>query len=264
MSDGQSQNDPSNDSLPGAVFSSGIGSDRNPIPVEVVSSEDTKIQEYSQLLQLPAFSPVATASTEVRSAYPETVLMEAVDAAQFTSTYPICGHLSLSPEKRLVVCRRRAGLNTKHESLGRCFVHDPEGAHMEPVSPYARQLRHYSTLQELFSDMESSKEQFRSLNQELTMARTVLAAQLKQLNSSARYTARNQDVMSNIMGCLEVIRKLAESAAKIQTLGSQQVTIDSITAFLWQVQQIIEQEVVDAHTRLRIFDRISTEVKFPS
>lgn len=221
------------------------------------------IQRYAQSLQLPANSPVGTASQEIKGLHSELSLMEAVDAAQFGSAYPLCAHLSLSPEKKLVICRRRAGLNTKHENLGRCFIHDPEGAFVEPASPYARQLSHHSTLQELFQDMEGSKDQFRSLNQELTMARTILGAQLKQLNQSGRWTARNNDVMANIMQCLEIVRKLSESSAKINAVGSQQLTIDSVTAFLWQIQQIIEQEVSDPHARLRIFDRAATEAKFP-
>lgn len=217
---------------------------------------------YRTLLQLPANSPVATASREIKAAFQDTILMEAVDAAQFTCAYPICGHLTLSPDKRLMVCRRRAGLNTKHEGVGRCFQHDPDGAFVEPASPYARHLSHVATIQDLFQDMESSKEQFRSLNQELTMARTILSAQLGQLNPNARNTTKNQEVMACIMSCLEQIRKLAESAAKIQAAGAQQLTLDGITAFLWTVQQIIEQEVGEPTSRLRIFDRIATEAKF--
>lgn len=231
-------------------------------PEEIVTDAEKRTEEYAALLKLPAYSPVATADSEVRNLFRDSVLAQALDAVQLTCVYPICGHLSLTPDKKLHVCRRKAGLNTTHEMVGRCFIHDPDGSFIEPASPFARHLSHIPSLQHLLADMQSSKSQFTALNQELAMGRTVLAAYLKKLNSSGRYTNRNQDTLANIMMALELIRKLAESAAKIQTLGSQQLTLDSVTQFLWKVQQIIEQEVLDPHTRLRIFDRIATEIQF--
>lgn len=219
-------------------------------------------QGNRELLALPAYSPVATASADVHRVFKYEALLKAVDDAQLQHGYPICAHLSLAGEKKLVICTRRAGINTNHDGVGRCSHHDPVTAAIQPSSPYARYLGHFPTLQDLFADIDASRPQFQELGQELTMARTVLARMLQQLGVG-QSRMKMDDTLGKILQCLELIRRLAESTAKIKSIGNQQLTLDSVTAFLWLVNRIIEEEVSDASVRLRVMDRIATEARFP-
>lgn len=204
------------------------------------------------------------ASAEVRRKFSDPEIMEALDAIQFVHTYPICGFLSVSPEKKLEVCARKAGVYTKHEGNGPCFVHDASGCLVVPASPYARNLVNCASIQEIFHEMVESQGEFRGLNQELAMARTILAAQLQRLDGGDKKNSlKNQEIYGSIMACLDSIRKLAESTAKINSLNNQNLTIEGVYAFLWTVTRIMEEELTDPHVRVKVLDRIASEAVFP-
>lgn len=211
--------------------------------------------------ELPIHSPVKITSPAVLAKYSEPDLERLIENVQFQHAYPICGHCGLGRAGDLHVCCNKAGLNTKHEGVGRCQQHETEiFASSRAISPYTRHLREYSTLQEIFQEFDQRTSEMRELRQEISLARTVLSAQLQMLKRDR--PGRNDELYKNILLYLEQIRRLVESVAKVEALQAQGITMEGINAFLWQVQRILDEEIVDPSLKVRIFDRIATEANF--
>jgi hypothetical protein len=212
--------------------------------------------------EMEVMSPPPEVSPEVRGRHSDADILDALDMARLSVQYPICGYVSLRKDKSMEVCRRKAGLYSKHEGRGLCMQHDTGGHHILPVSPYARHLANCVSVQELFMEAHHSQEQFMGLNNELTMARTILMAQLQRLETQ-KGTSLKQEVYSNILQCLEAIRKLSESSAKIKVLSSQYLTMEGLHVYLLNLCNILEQELIDPKMRVRVLERIATEAVFP-
>lgn len=185
-------------------------------------------------------------------------LERALEDTQFQIQYTVCGHLSLSFEKQIVVCTVPAGNQTKHDGVGRCSRHD--NTTLRARSPYTTALRQYQTLEEIFETFSQRERRLNDLSDEITIARTALHLQLSYIEKDRR--SANEDRIKNVMLCLEQIRRTAHSMALIQQTESQGITEPAIRGFLWQIAQIIEEEVVEPATRVRIMDRIATEARF--
>jgi hypothetical protein len=209
--------------------------------------------------ELPIDSPLNQLDNRVLSRYSMEGLTLALENLQFQHTYLICGHCSLNNDGSLQICNISAGSGTSHEGQGRCQQHD--SPFLKAQSPYIRQLSQYRTLQELFAEFEGIQGSVKDLKQELSIARTVLAAKLRQLDGSVN-PVRNNEHYRDILFTLESIRKVAKSMADIEQAESQGITVNSINGYLWQMQNILNEEITDNNTLVRIFDRIATECKF--
>jgi hypothetical protein len=195
--------------------------------------------------------------------YKPEAIVKAVENFSFKYGYSICGHCTLDKEDRLLICTNAAGLHTQTPGKGRCYNHIYAGDIIPlaaPQTPYSRELQGYTSLQQIFEEFQNRGKEAKQLDEELAMTRTVLAAQLKNLNPDK--PGRNEDTYRMILLVLEQIRRIADTMSKISASQSQGITIDSITAFLWQLQAIMGEEIHDPMVKLRLFDRISTECSF--
>src|SRR6266853_5453869 len=207
---------------------------------------------------LPIDSPLSSVEDRILKLHSWDVLERSVDDLQFQFAYKICGHLSLDQQKKLVVCSNKAGLNTKHESIGRCYLHDAQV--YKARSPYTRHLRQFDTLQEIFEEFENREKKLNDLSEEISIARSALSPQLSYFEKGK--FGKNDMVFKNVVLALEMIRKIAESIAKIQQAESSGITLQSITSFLYQISEILNQEIVDSNLRIRILDRCASECSF--
>lgn len=205
---------------------------------------------------LPINSPLVNLPAPLLQKYDITDLGRQLEDLQLQYNFQICGHVSQDREGNAVFCCVPAGTDTSHPGYGRCARH----AGVPALSPYARYLRGHPTLQAVFTEFMERQQSFRQLDAELALARSVLTALLRELQVNSR--ARNTETFGQILLYLEQIRKLSESMSKIQQMQAQGITVESISAFLWQVQTIIDQELVDTTAKARIFDRIATECEF--
>lgn len=210
---------------------------------------------------LPVESSVVQADPMVLEKYPIGELTKLVENEQFRYAYLICGHLSIGRDQSLQICTREAGQDTSHRGSGRCCRHEPAALSIQPRSSYTQFLLGNSTLQSIFEEFLQRSGRVKDLTEELAIARTVLSATLQDLKSSSKRYEK-QEVFRDVVVSLELIRKIAKSMADIQQAESAGITLDSVTSFLWQIQKIVEEELVDPETRIRIFDRIATECKF--
>ncbi len=209
--------------------------------------------------ELPIESPLDSIEARILALYPKTELARYLEDVQFQFDFVICGFYSLSKDKTVQICTNAAGLNTNHKGTGRCQVHEmPE---LEVRSVYSKQLRDYSSLQEIFEEFSNRKNSIKGLDEEITLARTILGQLLSTLKTN-QGDAKRQDTFRLIMQVLDSIRKTAESIANIEEKQSKGLTMDSISAFLWQLQRILDEEIIDNAQKIRIFDRISTECSF--
>lgn len=208
---------------------------------------------------LPVDSPFHTISSSILEKFPLHELKIAHENTQFAYAYEICGAVSLDNDKRPVFCTRKAGLDTEHEGRGRCYRHEQALATYR--SPYIRELRGYANLQEIYSDFLNREKKLNDLSEEISIARTMLSHQLAKFDSSQK-GYKNDETFRNILPCLEMIRKIAESVSKIQQQESLGITETSITGFLWQISEILSQEITSDTITVRILERIASECKF--
>lgn len=185
-------------------------------------------------------------------------LAKILEEVSFTYAYRICGHFSTDKDNNLNCCVLKAGQNTVHEGNGKCYIHDNNTALI--TSPYAKHLKGLETLQSAFSDFEARQSEMKQIYQEMSLARAILTQYLGQLQVGKH--GKNDELFKNIFYYIDLLRKMAETISKINTNVAQSITIDSITAFLWSVQRIIEEEVMDQTVRCRIFDKIATQANF--
>lgn len=204
---------------------------------------------------LPLDSPLVGLDEQVIAQVGYDNLKRALDDLAFQYVYPLCSHVSLDERKQLKVCCNAAGLQTAHPGVGRCYAHDRQL--IRPRSPYAQYLAGHSDLQSVFETFQNRERKLNDLSDELSIARSMLALQVRQFETGK--SGRNDEAFRNTILSLEMIRKIVDTIAKVQLTESSGITLPAITAFLWQVADILQQELVDSGTRIRILDRIATE-----
>lgn len=185
-------------------------------------------------------------------------LNRATQDLQFQYNFPLCRHVSINTRKELVICTNPAGQYTQHEGHGRCARH--EMTLIKPRSPYVSKLVGYTDIQELFESFSNREKKLNDLTEEINIARTMLGMQLKRLEKGK--SGQNDDAFRNILAALESVRRLGETMAKIGLAESNGVTYKAIEAFLWQITEILNQEIADPDQRIRILDRVATECVF--
>jgi hypothetical protein len=209
---------------------------------------------------LPIDSPFFSLEDHILKLHSVETLEKCLEDLQFQIAYKICGHISLDDKKGIVVCSNKAGGGTGHENTGRCYQHDKLS--YKARSPYTRHLKQFETLQEIFETFENREKKLNDLSEEISIGRMALAHQLSLLEKGK--FGKNDMLFKNIILALEMIRKIAESIAKIQQAESSGITTQSITSFLYQVSEILNQEIVDKNSLTRILDRVATECSFLS
>jgi len=227
------------------------------VRIDLESSEESK-----QLQIVPNDYNVV----EILESVPESILAlhskeklaKILEEISFTYAYRICGHFSIDKENVLKCCTLKAGQHTNHENQGKCYLHDNPGTILS--SPYTKHLKGLGSLQESFSDFEARQSEMKQIYQEMALARAILSEYLSQLKVGK--TGKNDELFKNIFYYIDLLRKMAETISKINTNVAQSITLDSITAFLWSVQKIIEDEVLDQTVRCRIFDKIANQASF--
>jgi hypothetical protein len=219
------------------------------------------LQNSNELIidaNLPVDSPFFSLEERILKLYSVEQLEIALEDLQFQIAYKICGHVSLGSKNEVVVCTNAAGSSTKHQGVGRCHSHDK--AIYRPRSPYTAHLKSFSSLQEVFEQFQNREKKLNDISDEMGIARTALSYQLGLLKE--KRDGYNNEIFKNIILCLEMVRKIAESIAKIQQAESSGITLQSVTSFLYQVSEILNQEIVSKDVLTRILDRVSTECSF--
>lgn len=205
---------------------------------------------------LPIDSPLFQVEERILQEYSLDTLENGILDLQFQYSYKICGAITLD-KKKLNICSNKAGVNTQHEGVARCYLHDK--VIYQPRSPYTKYLRHFDTLQEVFEEFQN-REKSLDLGEEVSIAKTALAYQLTLMQKGRN--GNNDFVFKNIILALEMVRKIQESISKIKQAESAGITLQSITSYLYQVSEIISQEIADGNIRNRILDRVATEATF--
>jgi hypothetical protein len=196
---------------------------------------------------------------EVLKHYTEQEVIRTIENVRFQLGYPLCGAVYLNQNNELKVCTAPQGHNTDHQGTGYCFRHD-QSIQSAELSPYTKHLLQYPTLQAMFEEFKNRGGEVRRLEEELAILRSVLTAQLIRLQKDKHLA--NEEIYKNIILCVEQIRRLTESMAKIAQIQAQGITMDSINTFLWQIMEVISGEVLDQDKATKIFERISTECRF--
>lgn len=207
---------------------------------------------------LPIDSPLVNVDERILQQYSLAELRQGLDDTQFSYQYVICGHISTDDQRKLRICTSPAGYQTSHSGRGRCLTHD--SLRIRARSPYTGMLQQCTELQQLFEAFQTRERKLNDLSDELNVARTVLGMMLREFETGKR--GKNEDTFKNVVLALEQIRRIAHSMANIQQAESSGVTLQAITAFLWQVSEVLNQELVDPGLRIRVLDRISTECTF--
>jgi hypothetical protein len=207
---------------------------------------------------LPIDSPFHSLEDRVLNLYSVEVIERNLTDLQFQYSYKICGNVSLDDKKQLSICTNKAGAQTPHEGTGRCNRHD--GQLFKARSPYTRHLRQYDSLQEVFESFENREKKLNDLSEEINLGRMALSYQLSLLEKGKM--GKNDMTFKNIILGLEMIRKLGGEIAKIQQAESSGITLQSVTSFLFQVSEIMNQEIPSQDMRIRVLDRIATECNF--
>lgn len=207
---------------------------------------------------LPVDSPMYNLDEKIYNLVSKEALERKIEDLTFQYAYPLCMHIWVNNKQKVEICTNKAGLFTSHEGKGRCAKH--EGMNFETRSPYVQHLRGYSTLQEIFEQFENREKRLQDLSEEVSVARTILSMQLKRFEKGKNAT--NDAVFDKVLNALEVIRRIVDTISKVQHSEAVGITLQSITAFLWQISEILNQEVQDPRHRIRILDRIALETSF--
>ena len=210
---------------------------------------------------LPIDSPLSTVGNDVLKLYSMDELDAELTSLSFQYSYPICGNIIVDRKRPsgISICCEPAGQSTSHVGTGRCLRHETQLI-LAPRSPYTEYLSKFDTLQQIFERFQSRDRAIKDLSEEMNLARTALAFQVTRLQKDK--DAKNDAVFDKVILSLEMIRKIAKSMADIQQTEAAGITMESIDAMLWAIQRIMDEEISDVTVRLRIFDRIATEVGF--
>lgn len=210
---------------------------------------------------LPIDSPLNVVSNDILKLHAMEELDNMLTELSLQYAYPICGMITVDRHRTsgVKICCERAGANTNHPDVGRCLRHETN-IKLAPRSPYTQYLKGIDTLQQIFERFQSRDRAIKDLTDEMNLARAALAFQTNRLEKNK--DARNEAVFDKMILCLEMIRKIGKTMSDIQQQEANGITMESIDGMLWAISRIIEEEIIEQHTKLRIFDRISTEVGF--
>lgn len=234
-------------------------------PLEA-STDDVLPPGNTLILQdknLPIDSPLNYVTPDVLAVYTMEQLEVELTQVSFAHAYPVCGHITLDRRRSngLLICSDAAGDGTDHPGRGRCAKHE-FGQSISPRSPYVDYLKQFDSLQMIFERFQNRDKAIKDLSDEMNIARSALAYNCQRLEKDKTKSYKNGELLDKMMMNLEIIRKIAKTMADIQQTEAQGITPESVDAFVWQVQRILDQEIPSPQQKVRIFDRIATECGF--
>lgn len=223
----------------------------------------------SQSIMLPRENTNHFGPDRLQQAYSESQITDEVARTQEGYKYKICGHAKISEDGEIVVCRRKAGTMTLHKGEGYCSHHDGRVPHKSGL--YSQYIGHFPTLQSIFEETQARDSQLKGLNEEVGLARSVLAQFLEELTPIDKIGKTTEEVIkmeadrisaiSRILTVIEAIRKLVETHASVSQKNQMTVTFEGFNMAIWCIQRIISEEVTDTGMQAKIFLRLASEVR---
>ena len=242
----------------------------NPNIPEVKASELSNPEPIEVIAETTSVSTELVSDDEdakLHNLYTKEQIDAAIAEAQKNYNYKICGNVRLSEDgKTLSICRIRA-TGGGNGLANNCRWHGTGNKKARVKKElFSENLSKYATLQDLYASFNEDKTQIKDLSNEINLLRSIMTTKMQELkeltpddNDEAR--RKQNSVVNQILNVLDQLRKLISTQQSVDESQKYAITWESLNAFCWAVQKVIEQEVESKQTQAKVFSRIATEVR---